>query len=161
LDSFLNTHPRTMYFTLGSNVFTSPQNIAILLKSFLELINQNIIDGVIWAIVRTNVTELMPFSNVNFPISDILNNNYPHIHITKFAPQFAILSHENTKVYLSHGGASSCHESMYTATPMLILPIIGDQPVNAEKLELAGMALRLSKFDLTVDDIVLKIKRLL
>ncbi|CAG8683490.1 24611_t:CDS:2 [Cetraspora pellucida] len=161
LNSFLNTHPRTMYFSLGTNVFTSPQNIAILLKSCLELINHNIIDGVIWATVKTNVTELMSLSDVDSPISDILNNNYPHIHITKFAPQFAILSHENTKVFLSHGGASSCHESMYTATPMLILPIMGDQFGNTEKLELAGMALGLSKLNLTVDDIVLKIKRLL
>ncbi|CAG8659457.1 14746_t:CDS:2, partial [Racocetra persica] len=130
-------------------------------KSCLQLINQNIIDGVVWTTLRTNVTELMSQFDVDFPISDILNNNYPHIHITKIAPQFAILSHENTKVFLSHGGASSSHESIYTATPMLILPIIGDQFGNAEKLELTGMALKLSKFNLTVDDIVLKIKRLL
>ncbi|KAF0509355.1 UDP-Glycosyltransferase/glycogen phosphorylase [Gigaspora margarita] len=161
LDSFLNIHPRTMYFALGTNVFTTPQNIAILLKSCLELINQNIIDGVIWATVKTNITELMSFSNTDFPISNILNNNFPHFHITKFAPQFAILSHENTKVFLSHGGASSSHESIYTATPTLVLPIMGDQFGNAEKLEVAGMALKLSKFNLTVDDIVLKIKRLL
>ncbi|CAG8572539.1 1602_t:CDS:2, partial [Scutellospora calospora] len=161
LDSFLNSHPRTLYFALGTNVFTSPQNIAILLKSFLELINQNIIDGVIWATVKTNTTELMSLNNIDFPISDILNNNYPHIHITKFAPQFAILSHENTKIFLSHGGASSSHESIYTSTPMLILPIMIDQFGNAEKLESAGMALRLSKLNLNVDDIVLKVKRLL
>ncbi|KAF0541176.1 UDP-Glycosyltransferase/glycogen phosphorylase [Gigaspora margarita] len=161
LDSFLNTHPRTMYFALGTNIFTSPQNIAILLKSCLELINQNIIDGVIWASVKTNITELMSFSNADIPISDILNNNYPHIYITKFAPQFAILSHENTKVFLGHGGISSSHESIYTATPMLVLPIMGDQLANAEKLELTGVALRLSKLNLTVDDISLKVKRLL
>ncbi|CAG8517203.1 17073_t:CDS:2 [Gigaspora margarita] len=161
LDSFLNAHPRTMYFSLGTNVFTSPQNIIILLNSCLELINQNIIDGVIWATVKTNITELMSFSNIDFPISNILNNNYPHIHITKFAPQFAILSHENTKIFLSQGGVSSSHESIYTATPMLVLPIMGDQFGNAEKLELAGIALGLSKFNLTVDDIVLKINRLL
>ncbi|CAG8592937.1 30827_t:CDS:2, partial [Racocetra persica] len=100
LDSFLNSHPRTMYFSLGTVVFTSPQNIAILLKSCLELIDQNVIDGVIWATVRTNVTELI------------------------------------TKVFLSHGETSSSHESMYTATPMLILPIMTDQLGNAEKLEL-------------------------
>ncbi|RIB13811.1 Glycosyltransferase Family 1 protein [Gigaspora rosea] len=160
-DSFLNTHPRIMYFALGTNIFTSPQNIAILLKSCLELINQKIIDGVIWASVKTNITELMSFSNDEIPISNILNNNYPHIHITKFAPQFAILSHENTKVFLSHGGISSSHESIYTATPMLVLPIMGDQLANAEKLVLTGMALRLSKLNLIVDDILLKVKRLL
>ncbi|CAG8792356.1 40954_t:CDS:2 [Gigaspora margarita] len=122
LDSFLNAHPRTMYFALGTNVFTSPQNIVTLLKSCIELINQNIIDGVIWATVKTNITELMSFSN---------------------------------------GGASSSHESIYTATPMLVLPIMGDQFGNAEKLELAGIALRLSRLNITFDDTVLKIKRLL
>ncbi|RIB11049.1 Glycosyltransferase Family 1 protein [Gigaspora rosea] len=161
LDSFLNAHPRTLYFALGTNIITSPQNIVTILKSFLELINQNIIDGVIWATVKVDITELMPFSNINFPLSEILNNNYPHIHITKFAPQFAILSHENTKIFLSHGGTISAYESIYTATPILALPITSDHYGNSEKLVLAGIALGISKLNLTVDDIILKIKRLL
>ncbi|CAG8856870.1 38464_t:CDS:2, partial [Gigaspora margarita] len=44
----------------------------------------------------------------------ILNNEHPHVHISKFSPQFAILSHENIKL-LSHAGSS--HEAIYTATP--------------------------------------------
>ncbi|CAG8849709.1 32650_t:CDS:2, partial [Racocetra persica] len=40
---------------------------------------------------------------------------------------------------------------------MLILPIMGDQPRNAKKVELAGMALKISKSNLKVDDIVSKI----
>ncbi|RIB18113.1 Glycosyltransferase Family 1 protein, partial [Gigaspora rosea] len=75
--------------------------------------------------------------------------------------QFAILSHENTKIFLSHGGVGSSHESMYTATPMLVLPIVFDQSGNAERLELTGMALKISKLDLKVDDIISKVKRLL
>ncbi|RIB27725.1 Glycosyltransferase Family 1 protein [Gigaspora rosea] len=78
LDSFLNAYSRTLYFAFGTNIFTSPQKIVTILKSFLELINQNIIDGVIWAAVKVDITELMSFSNVNFPLSEILNNNYPH-----------------------------------------------------------------------------------
>ncbi|KAF0552257.1 UDP-Glycosyltransferase/glycogen phosphorylase [Gigaspora margarita] len=117
LDSFLNDHPRTIYFALGTNVIISPQNVIIILKSFLKLIDQN--------------------SNSSNQITSILNNENPHIHISKFSPQFAILSHVNTKLFLSHGGAGSSHESMYTATPMLVLPILGDQPRNAELLESA------------------------
>ncbi|CAG8782003.1 10084_t:CDS:2 [Gigaspora margarita] len=130
-------------------------------KSFLELIDQDVIDGVIWATVKTDTSELLSLNNSNIPMSVILNKNHPHIHITKYAPQFAILSHENTKLFLSHGGVSSCLESMYNARPMLILPIMGDQPGNAEKLKMAGMALSLSKTNLDVNDIVAKVKRLL
>ncbi|RIB21749.1 hypothetical protein C2G38_2175761 [Gigaspora rosea] len=45
---------------------------------------------------------------------------------------------------LIHGGTSSSHESIYTAPPMLVLSIVGDQFRNAEELKVAGMALRLS-----------------
>ncbi|CAG8844378.1 9568_t:CDS:1, partial [Racocetra persica] len=161
LESFLATHPRTLYFALGTNVLIPPQSVITLSKSFLELIKQDVIDGVIWSTGRTDVTDSFQLANSSSQIFDILNNEHPHIHVSKFSPQFAILSHENTKVFLSHGGAASNYESMYTATPILVLPIMGDQPRNSEKLELAGIALRISKMNLKVDDIVLKIKRLL
>ncbi|CAG8754118.1 9348_t:CDS:1 [Racocetra persica] len=154
-----------MYIALGSLVYTTPRNYATLLQSALELINQNILDGVIWATVRFNVSELPSTFTLStgevIPTSNILNNLYPHIHVSKYAPQFAILSHENTKVFLSHAGIASSHESMYTATPMLVLPIALDHPGNAERLELTGMALKLSKLDLKVNDIISKIIRLM
>ncbi|RIB18108.1 Glycosyltransferase Family 1 protein [Gigaspora rosea] len=154
-----------MYIALGSNMFTTSENYATLLQTALELINQNILDGVIWATVKFNESELPTTFNLSngdiVPISNLINNLHPHIYIMKYAPQFAILSHENTKVFLSHGGVGSGHESMYTATPMLVLPIALDQPGNAERLELTGMALKLSKLDLKVDDIISKVVRLL
>ncbi|CAG8634016.1 20282_t:CDS:2 [Gigaspora margarita] len=165
LELFLSTHPRVMYISLGTSVYLTQENTAILLQSAIELINQNILDGVIWATARFNASELpstVTLSNGDvIPILNLLNNLYPHFHITKFAPQFAILSHENTKVYLGQGGVGSSHESMYTATPMLVLPVAYDQLANAEKLELTGMALKLSKIDLKVDDIKSKVIRLM
>ncbi|CAG8630468.1 5695_t:CDS:2, partial [Racocetra persica] len=122
LDQFLSTHSRTMYIALGTIVYTTPKNYAIMLQSALELINQNILDGVIWTTVQFNESEL--------PSSFTLSTG-------------------------------SSHESMYTATPMLVLPIAFDQAGNAEKLELTGMALKLSKLDLKVDDIVSKVIRLM
>ncbi|RIB05479.1 Glycosyltransferase Family 1 protein [Gigaspora rosea] len=154
-----------MYISFGTSVYTTPENYAILIQSILELINQNILDGVIWATVLQNESELPSTFTLStgdvIPTSNILNNLYPHIHIMKFAPQFAILYHKNTKVFLSNGGVGSCHESMYTATLMLILPIAYDQPANAEQVELTGMSLTLSKLDLKVDDIIFKVIRLM
>ncbi|CAG8730093.1 12750_t:CDS:1, partial [Cetraspora pellucida] len=165
LDQFLSAHPRTMYIALGTIVYTTPKNYAIILQSAFELINQNILDGVIWSTVRFNESDLPSAFTLStgdvIPTSNILNNLYPHVYIMKYAPQFAILSHENTKVFLSHGGVGSSHESMYTATPMLVLPIAFDQDGNAERLEFTGMALNLSKFELEVDDIISKVIRLM
>ncbi|RIB22907.1 Glycosyltransferase Family 1 protein [Gigaspora rosea] len=161
LDSFLVTHPRTIYFAIGTYAVLSDQIVAAILKSFLKLIDQDVIDGVIWATMNADTSKLMSLSDTDISMSVILNNNYSHIHVTKRAPQFAILSHENTKLFLSHGGVSSSHEALYNAKPMLILPIFGDQLGNAQKLELAGVALRISEFNLNVNDIILKVKRLL
>ncbi|CAG8780295.1 10944_t:CDS:2, partial [Racocetra persica] len=164
LELFLSNHPRTMYVAFGTYVYTTSENYATILQSALELINRNILDGMIWATVTFNESELPSTFNIStgdvISTSNFLNNLHPHIYITKFAPQFAILSHENTKVFLSHGGVGSSHESMYTAVPMLVLPIAFDQPGNAERLEHTGMALTLSKLDLKVDDIISKIIRL-
>ncbi|PKC63360.1 UDP-Glycosyltransferase/glycogen phosphorylase [Rhizophagus irregularis] len=91
----------------------------------------------------------------------ILNNKHPHIHITNFAPQFAVLNHTNTKLFFSHGGAGSAHESLYTGTPMLVLPLGGDQMGNAQKLKTAGVALTLSVYNLNVNDILNKMSKLL
>ncbi|CAG8675780.1 45517_t:CDS:2, partial [Gigaspora margarita] len=137
LDSFLDTHPRTIYFAIGTYAVLSNQIVATILKSFLKLIDQDVIDGVIWATMNADTSKLTSLSDTDISMSVILNNNYSHIHITKRAPQFAILSHENTKLFLSHGGVSSSHEALYNAKPMLILPIFGDQLGNAQKLELA------------------------
>ncbi|GBC04110.1 hypothetical protein RclHR1_05510011 [Rhizophagus clarus] len=91
----------------------------------------------------------------------LLNNKHPHIHIAKFAPQFAVLNHVNTKLFFSHGGAGSAHESLYTGTPMLVLPFGGDQMGNAQKLKSAGVVLTLDKLSLGVNDILNKMSMLL
>ncbi|KAF0559060.1 UDP-Glycosyltransferase/glycogen phosphorylase [Gigaspora margarita] len=85
LDLFLSTHPRTMYIALGSNMFTTSENYATLLQSALELINQNILDGVIWATVKFNESELPITFNLSnddiIPISNLINNQHPHFYI--------------------------------------------------------------------------------
>ncbi|CAB4410895.1 unnamed protein product [Rhizophagus irregularis] len=128
-----------------------------LLQSFIEAINKKIIDGVVWALlVETPKDYFYPTLKLSdgtqVQTSQILNNEHPHIHIAEFVPQFAILN---------HGGAGSAHESLYTGTPMLVLPFAGDQMGNAQKLVSAGVASSLKLTTLDVSDILNKMDSLL
>ncbi|CAG8614809.1 uncharacterized protein OCT59_025516 [Rhizophagus irregularis] len=164
IEKFLTLHKRTMFVALGSFLFLTPENNAKLLQSIIEATENGIVDGVIWANIVKNRESFPPSITLSngriISTSDIFENKNPNIHMASFAPQFAILNHTNTKLFLSHSGAGSAHESLYTGTPILALPITFDQPGNAEKLELAGVALTLDKLNLDVNDILDKIKRI-
>src|SRR3954447_1760709 len=131
LSSFINMHKRVLYVSFGTRFFATIENNNKLLQSFVEAVNKNIIDGVVWALSQTSKDDFSPTLNLSdgtqVQTSSILNNEHPHILIVKFAPQFAVLNHTNTKLFLSHGGAGSSHESLYTGTPMLVLPFGADQ----------------------------------
>ncbi|GES84929.1 glycosyltransferase family 1 protein [Rhizophagus clarus] len=135
------------------------------LSDFINGHKRDMVDGVIWALSQTSKEDFSLTLNLTdgsqIQTASILNNEHPHVLITEFAPQFAVLNHTNTKLFFSHGGVASVHESLFTGTPLLILPIGGDQMGNAEKLKIAGVALSLNKFDLEVDDIINKINILL
>ncbi|CAB5322183.1 unnamed protein product [Rhizophagus irregularis] len=166
LSDFINGHKRVLYVAFGTRFYTTIENNNKILQSFVEAINNKIIDGVVWALVETSKDNFSPTlgltDGTQVQTLPILNNEHPHIHITKFVPQFAVLNHTNTKLFFSHGGAGSTHESLYTGTPMLVLPFGGDQMGNAQKLKKsAGIALLLNKHALDVNDIVSKIDFLL
>ncbi|RGB39520.1 Glycosyltransferase Family 1 protein [Rhizophagus diaphanus] len=118
LSNFINGHDRVLYIAFG--VMTSKNDFSPTL---------NLTNG------------------LQVQTSSILNNEHPHIRITKFVPQFAVLIHTNTKLFFSHGGAGSIHESLFIGTPMLVLPIGGDQIDNAQKLKSAGRMKVLAKIN--------------
>ncbi|CAG8648915.1 3721_t:CDS:2 [Funneliformis mosseae] len=164
LSSFLSSHKRIMYVSFGTKVYTTPENYAILLQSILEAIDRNIIDGIFWSLsgLENFPSTISLSDDTQLDTLEILHNLYTHIYVTNsssgLAPQVSILEHANTRVFLTHGGVSSCHESLYTGTPMLILPFAFDQFSNAEKLEEQGVAVKLDKKNLIMDDIVRKIE---
>ena len=150
-----------MFVALGSFLFVSPENNAKLLQSIVESIENNIIDGVIWGNIKEEFIPTITLSNGKIiSTSDIFNNKDPNIYIASYAPQFAILNHTNTKIFLSHAGPGSLHESLYTGTPVLALPISFDQPGFADRVVSAGAGLLLDKLDLRVDDTLDKIEQI-
>ncbi|CAG8478751.1 9009_t:CDS:2 [Funneliformis caledonium] len=164
LEQFITAHKRTMFVALGTHIYLTPENNMKLLQSLVETVENDIVDGVIWSLGKTNKDEFEPSITLSngrtISTMDVLNNKYPNVHITSYAPQFTILNHKNVKVFLSHVGSGSIYESLYTGTPILALPISLDQPSNADKLVLAGVALRLNKYNLQVSEVLDKAERL-
>lgn len=63
-------------------------------------------------------------------------------------------AHNNVKVFISHGGQLSFTESIFHATPVLVLPVFGNQPRNAKFMEILGSGRILGWEELTADRIV-------
>ncbi|XP_050676493.1 UDP-glucosyltransferase 2-like [Leptidea sinapis] len=66
-----------------------------------------------------------------------------NVHIRSWMPQTSILAHPNTKVFITHGGLLSTLEALKYGVPMLAIPVFGDQPGNAQRSVMSGLALKL------------------
>lgn len=56
-----------------------------------------------------------------------------NIYAYSFVPQLEVLQHAD--LFFTHGGMNSINEAMFYGVPMLVKPIINDQPVNAFYVE--------------------------
>ncbi|MPC72427.1 UDP-glucuronosyltransferase 2B14 [Portunus trituberculatus] len=77
-----------------------------------------------------------------------------NVRISRWLPQQDLLAHCNVKVFISHGGLLSLQESIFHATPLLILPIYGDQFRNGMFVDGSDVGRTLMWKELTVDRIV-------
>ncbi len=70
-----------------------------------------------------------------------LKNITPNIHIYKSVPQLKVL--KMADVFVTHGGMNSVSEALAYGVPMVVIPFVSDQPVNARCMEELGVAKRL------------------
>ncbi|CAG8621806.1 11879_t:CDS:2, partial [Scutellospora calospora] len=89
LSSFLAKHKRTMLVSFGTHVYTTPENIGILIQSFIEAMDRKVIDGIIWALVQISDEDIPPTVTLSdgsiISTDEILNNQNPHIHVSPFS----------------------------------------------------------------------------
>ncbi|CAG8819685.1 3449_t:CDS:2, partial [Cetraspora pellucida] len=150
LSSFISPRSQILYISFNPNTFIRPETNIILLHSILESIQKGLIDGAIWyspsfseEFISTKIT-LSDEKTVS--ISDLLLNKHPDLLFTKSTSQFSILNQTNVKLFLTTGDITTSYESLYTGTPMLILPVSFDQLSNSEKLVGLGVALTLPTY---------------
>lgn len=66
-----------------------------------------------------------------------LKNIPPNVHVYKSVPQLKVL--EMADVFVTHGGMNSVSEALFYGVPMVVIPFVSDQPVNARGVEKLGV----------------------
>ncbi|CAL8116945.1 unnamed protein product [Orchesella dallaii] len=134
-----------IFFSLGSIVqgHQLPDSIRnAILKTFGKFQNYKILWK--WE-VELNKTE------------EILQN----VKTSKWFPQQDVLGHPNCKLFITHGGLSSLHESIYHGVPVIGIPFFGDQDWNVAQVEYYGIGLKLELTDITEGALTTKIEEVL
>lgn len=74
-----------------------------------------------------------------------LSNN---VILKKWVPQPALLADPRLNLFITHGGLGSTLEVAYAGKPSLMIPIFGDQMLNAKMLSRHGGAISYDKYEL-------------
>lgn len=80
--------------------------------------------------------------------SESIEGQPKNVHLRKWLPQQAVLAHPNVKVFITQGGLQSSEEAIINAVPLVVIPFLGDQPLNAKILKSNGMAETISPKEL-------------
>lgn len=64
----------------------------------------------------------------------------PNIVLVNSAPQIGVL--KRASVMITHGGLNSVKESIYFGVPMIVYPIMREQPINAARIEYHRLGVR-------------------
>ena len=84
-----------------------------------------------------------------------------NVMCSPWLPQNDLLGHYNTKLFVSHCGNNGQYEALYHAVPIICLPINGDQPYNAARIQAKHFGLSLRIVNSTPDDLVVAINKVL
>lgn len=64
-------------------------------------------------------------------------------------PQIPVLRHNNTRIFMTHGGVNSVNEAMYFGVPMIGIPLFADQMLNINLLVAKNLAVKLNYEQMT------------
>ncbi|KAK9695767.1 hypothetical protein K7432_012801 [Basidiobolus ranarum] len=163
LSSFLGERQKVVYIAFGTVANLDTASVEKILRSVLHLLDDGVIDGVIWPLTQTSEDDFpseMQINKSTISIRKVLNNEHRDIRILKFAPQFSILSHPNTVLFVSHGGLDSSNEALLTGTKVLSLPVFGDHFYNAGNLEASGVSILMNLRTFTSAEMIEKTTQL-
>nr|XP_057923180.1 UDP-glucuronosyltransferase 1A1-like [Doryrhamphus excisus] len=120
-------------FTLGTAVPEMPEEIT---NVFLEAFRQ-IPQKVIWRYTGS------------------VSGNIPeNVKMMNWVPQNDLLAHHGIRAFITHAGSHGLFEGLCHAVPMVMVPIAGDQPDNAERLASKGAGVVLDITAMTSEDLL-------
>ncbi|HWI19173.1 MAG TPA: glycosyltransferase [Vicinamibacterales bacterium] len=132
LDAWLSNGPPVVYANLGT-LAVAPTELLQAIAEALSLPGRR----ALWILKKAQADRLPP----GLPSS---------LRVMEWGPQpFAILSHPNVKVFVSHCGINSAHESIAAGTPIAGIPMFADQRDMAVRIADAGVGTWFDKRALT------------
>ncbi|KAK7403771.1 hypothetical protein QQX98_010464 [Neonectria punicea] len=159
LATFLETHKKTIYVSLGTHVCLPSDQLDKVFLGLVQALDAGHIDGGIWAIppkprARFDLTKKHTRANGStISVADIIADKHPDFRVPVFAPQRAVLAHAHTALFLTHGGGSSANEAIFHGVPVLVIGFFFDQLCNSARLIQAGVGLSLDKSHIASDPI--------
>ena len=97
------------------------------------------------------------------PLHALLPEPLPgNLRVIEWGPSpISILSHPNVRVFVSHCGINSVHESLYAGTPIVGIPMLADQRDMGARVVDAGVGLCLDKTRFTAGELRRAISRVM
>lgn len=83
---------------------------------------------------------------------DQLEGRPENVKISKWLPQQDLLRHPNIKLFITQAGLQSTEEALLNGVPLLAIPFMADQHVNAKSITKLGVGLQLDFQALSEDN---------
>ncbi|KAI7896537.1 uncharacterized protein EV154DRAFT_434512 [Mucor mucedo] len=146
---FLDSHKKVAYVAFGQVAVPNKREIEILASALLDQVERHQLDGVIWVGLKRHIALNDDGSSwsiktskrtMTFTTAMLIDYLSKHVFMPNWASQFAVLAHDATALFVSHGGAESANEATFNGVPILINPYYGDQLLVGRALTIAGVA---------------------
>jgi polyene glycosyltransferase len=149
LGEWLDRHESVVYVGFGTLMSLSHAQVAAVVQTARRLGRDH---QVLWKLPREQ-QQLLPAAG-HMPAN---------LRVEEWLPsQLAVLNHPHVRVFFNHGGGNAVHESLYYATPMLVMPYWLDCYDLAARVVDSGAGLAVEhRPEPDVADIVGKLQRLL
>lgn len=133
LKSFMdNSKNGVIYMSLGSNIKSNELN-ADIITIFVDVFSKLDYD-IVWK-----------FESKDLP------HKPDNVMISKWLPQSDVLAHPAVKLFITQGGQQSIEEAIDRTIPMLVIPFLIDQNLNAKKIVEKGIGCQMELHSLSED----------
>lgn len=96
-----------------------------------------------------------------FETTEMLKDLPPNVKISAWLPQNDILAHPSVKLFITHGGLLSTHETTWWGKPQVGIPIYSDQHRNIQRSVSAGVAQKVDFLTISVKSLISAISEVL
>lgn len=139
---FAEDFPKDRFHFIGPSVYErNEEDFPVLPKPVIYISIGTILRGAehffrtcIEAFQNESVTVVLSVGSFDISKLGCIPKNFV---VQNHIPQIAVL--KQASLFITHGGMNSVSEAMIHGVPMLVIPFVSDQPVNAEQVDRLGL----------------------